>query len=96
MRQAIGAAYTPIAIGWDGKLYTENDGDMFVVATRGQDLRPVGSGKLTRAGLPRVIPRSIQREEPIPHGSTSPQGRLARAVPRDGLDNLFFLDSLPI
>lgn len=28
---AIGAAYTPLAIGSDGKIYTENDGHMFVV-----------------------------------------------------------------
>lgn len=31
LRVALGAAYTPIAIGRDGKLYTENDGDMFVI-----------------------------------------------------------------
>jgi hypothetical protein len=31
LKQAIGAAYTPIAIGHDGKLYTENDGDMFAL-----------------------------------------------------------------
>ncbi|MBZ5719387.1 MAG: hypothetical protein LAO03_03300 [Acidobacteriia bacterium] len=31
LRLALGAAYTPIAIGRDGKIYTENDGDMFVV-----------------------------------------------------------------
>ena len=31
LQSAIGAAYTPIAIGRDGKIYTENDGDMFVV-----------------------------------------------------------------
>jgi hypothetical protein len=31
LKHALGAAYTPIAIGRDGKLYTENDGDMFVV-----------------------------------------------------------------
>ncbi len=31
LKQAIGAAYTPIAIGRDGKLYTENDGDMFAL-----------------------------------------------------------------
>jgi hypothetical protein len=28
---AIGAAYTPLSIGPDGKIYTENDGHMFVV-----------------------------------------------------------------
>ncbi len=31
LRRALGAAYTPIAIGRDGKIYTENDGDMFVI-----------------------------------------------------------------
>ena len=31
LKKAIGAAYTPIAIGRDGKIYTENDGDMFVL-----------------------------------------------------------------
>jgi outer membrane protein assembly factor BamB len=28
---AIGAAYTPLSIGFDGKIYTENDGRMFVI-----------------------------------------------------------------
>jgi hypothetical protein len=28
---AIGAAYTPLSLGADGKIYTENDGHMFVV-----------------------------------------------------------------
>ena len=28
---AIGAAYTPLSIGPDGKLYTQNDGIMFVL-----------------------------------------------------------------
>jgi hypothetical protein len=31
LKRALGAAYTPIAIGRDGKLYTENDGDMFAL-----------------------------------------------------------------
>jgi hypothetical protein len=31
LKIAIGAAYTPLAIGADGKLYTENDGFLFVV-----------------------------------------------------------------
>jgi len=30
LRQAIGVAYTPIAVARDGKIYTENDGDVFV------------------------------------------------------------------
>lgn len=31
LRQAIGAAYTPLSIGADGKLYVQNDGHLFVV-----------------------------------------------------------------
>jgi outer membrane protein assembly factor BamB len=31
LNQAIGAAYTPLSIGPDGKLYTQNDGHLFVV-----------------------------------------------------------------
>ena len=31
LRSAIGAAYTPLSIAADGKLYTENDGHMFVI-----------------------------------------------------------------
>jgi hypothetical protein len=31
LQDAVGAAYTPIAIGNDGKIYTLNDGNMFVV-----------------------------------------------------------------
>jgi outer membrane protein assembly factor BamB len=31
LQSAVGAAYTPIALGRDGKIYTENDGNMFVV-----------------------------------------------------------------
>lgn len=31
LTSAIGAAYTPIAIGPDGKIYAENDGNMFVL-----------------------------------------------------------------
>ena len=28
---AIGAAYTPASLGGDGKIYTQNDGHLFVV-----------------------------------------------------------------
>jgi len=28
---ALGAAYTPLSIGSDGKIYTQNDGHLFVV-----------------------------------------------------------------
>jgi len=31
LKSAIGAAYTPVAIGPDGKIYAENDGDLFVL-----------------------------------------------------------------
>ena len=31
LRLALGAAYTPLALGDDGKIYTENFGDLFVV-----------------------------------------------------------------
>jgi hypothetical protein len=31
LKQAIGAAYTPLSIGPDGKLYSQNDGHLFVV-----------------------------------------------------------------
>jgi hypothetical protein len=31
LKSAIGAAYTPISVGPDGKLFVQNDGHMFVV-----------------------------------------------------------------
>jgi hypothetical protein len=31
LRQALGAAYTPLSIGPDGKLYVQNDGHLFVI-----------------------------------------------------------------
>jgi hypothetical protein len=30
LKTAIGAAYTPLAIGGDGRVYTQNDGTLFV------------------------------------------------------------------
>ena len=33
LQSAVGAAYTPVSLGWDGKIYTENDGNMFVVGS---------------------------------------------------------------
>jgi outer membrane protein assembly factor BamB len=35
LQLALGAAYTPLAIGGDGKLYTENNGHLFAVAANG-------------------------------------------------------------
>jgi hypothetical protein len=32
LKEAIGAAYTPLSIGGDGKIYSQNDGHLFVVA----------------------------------------------------------------
>ena len=34
LKRAIGAAYTPLAIGGDGRIYTQNDGVLFVVGER--------------------------------------------------------------
>jgi hypothetical protein len=31
LRSAVDAAYTPITLGLDGKIYTENAGNMFVI-----------------------------------------------------------------
>jgi hypothetical protein len=31
LKLALGAAYTPLSIGADGKLYAQNDGQLFVV-----------------------------------------------------------------
>jgi hypothetical protein len=31
LKQAIGAAYTPLSIGADGKLYTQNAGHLYVI-----------------------------------------------------------------
>jgi hypothetical protein len=31
MNLALGAAYTPLSLGPDGKIYTQNDGRLFVI-----------------------------------------------------------------
>jgi len=31
LKEALGAAYTPLSIGDDGKVYSQNDGHLFVV-----------------------------------------------------------------
>jgi hypothetical protein len=37
---AIGAAYTPLSIGPDGRVYTQNDGKLFVVGDIFRRARP--------------------------------------------------------
>ena len=32
LRRALGAAYTPTSIGSDGRIYTQNDGDLFIIS----------------------------------------------------------------
>ncbi len=41
LKFALGAAYTPLAIGGDGLIYTQNDGALFVIGNRGPHA-PVG------------------------------------------------------
>ena len=36
---ALGAAYTLLALGHDGRIYTQNDGHLFVIGQRGLDRR---------------------------------------------------------
>lgn len=52
---AIGAAYTPLSIGSDGILYTQNDGHLFAV---GNPLRPAP----IRSGTPRPVPRPVSNK----------------------------------
>jgi hypothetical protein len=42
LKKALGAAYTPLAIGDDGRVYTQNDGTLFIVGERfaGPSRRP--------------------------------------------------------
>jgi hypothetical protein len=37
LQLALGAAYTPLSIGSDGKIYTQNDGHLFVLGEGGKD-----------------------------------------------------------
>jgi len=55
---ALGAAYTPLSIGHDGKLYTQNDGHLFVVGTGGQGVGHGGG----HSGLSTKIPRIPDRD----------------------------------
>lgn len=36
MKEALGAAYTPLSIGTDVKIYAQNDGHFFVAAAKSQ------------------------------------------------------------
>jgi len=40
LKVAIGAAYTPLAIGPDGRIYTQNDGVLFVTGDSVSKLGP--------------------------------------------------------
>jgi hypothetical protein len=53
LRLAIGAAYTPLAIGPDGLIYTENDGAMFVVGI-GNRIPNAGGGSTTASATRRI------------------------------------------
>jgi outer membrane protein assembly factor BamB len=53
LRLAIGAAYTPLSIGGDGILYTQNDGHLFAVGNPPR-ATPVGSPR-------RPHPRPVER-----------------------------------
>src|SRR5205823_14794528 len=66
---AIGAAYTPLSIGPDGRIYTQNDGRLFVVgndrrrsprgAPRGPlPDKPLGEAELPQGGDGALLPRS--------------------------------------
>jgi hypothetical protein len=42
LKTAIGAAYTPLSIGGDGRVYTQNDGTLFAVGVLGRRIyRPL-------------------------------------------------------
>jgi len=41
LRLALGAAYTPLSLGADGKIYTQNAGHLFVVGTTAPKRRAV-------------------------------------------------------
>jgi len=51
---AIGAAYTPLSIGPDGKIYTQNDGHLFVEGDEGEQTR------MTRSGNMACLPKSAR------------------------------------
>ncbi len=55
---AIGAAYTPLSIGHNGKIYTENDGHLFVVGTGGNGVDHGGG----HGGVSRRISRIVDRD----------------------------------
>ena len=44
LQLALGAAYTPLSLGADGKIYTQNAGHLFVVGTGAEKRRAVRAG----------------------------------------------------
>ena len=41
LKLALGAAYTPLAIGGDGLIYTQNDGTLFVIGNQSPETAAV-------------------------------------------------------
>ncbi len=57
LQLALGAAYTPLSIGPDGKIYTQNAGHLFVLGTGGQE--------------PQGFAASGSREGHVPHDDSN-------------------------
>ena len=45
LKKALGAAYTPLAIGDDGAIYTQNNGTLFVAGERPPAGSPAQAGR---------------------------------------------------
>src|SRR5262249_48657001 len=62
---ALGAAYTPLAIGPDGRIYTENKGTLFVI---GQEAgTTVRTGEGSRLRFSRVLSKILAHERAAHH-----------------------------
>jgi hypothetical protein len=53
LQLALGAAYTPLSIGPDGKIYTQNAGHLFVLGVGGKDPDAPGAGGSSHGNVPR-------------------------------------------
>ena len=53
---ALGAAYTPVALGPDGVVYTQNNGHLFAVGKAGSP-RELAGPRVERSGSPRLVER---------------------------------------